>query len=598
MFRRNLNRTLLLFVALWMMAAGFAISGQDDDSAYQIPQPDVDTEQVIAQVGDVSITLEDFLERVRYDRVFAYSFVQDFAESQGEGVLDMDNPENPTAQNLVEFLRYLTNEQVIGADAYNRLVLDWAYHHEAEARGIEVEECDLNRMWVEHLLLPPLLDCDALPEGFEAEREVLISRVETYTGMSAEEFEQLVRFQAETAAVREAVGTELEVEPEDTVRSRHIHVADLETAEEVIERLNDGENFEDLVSEFTLDTSLVFGNRGEIGAIQEGMTVPEFEEAAFNAEIGEVVGPIESQFGFHIIEVLDQTTAEEVCARHILLETEEEANAAVRLLGDGRDFGELAAEYSLDTQSGMRGGDLGCFGEGMMVPPFEEAAFGAEVGEIVGPVESDFGWHVIEVMDHRDAVSSAEVRHILVETEEEAQQVLERLEAGEDFGDLAQELSTDPSAQPLGSDTLTLFTRGQQSGLYGLSDLRTPEFDVVFDAEVGDIVGPIETSDGVYVVEVQEVGSREPASAASMRQNYVVNWESELVESDLVQQTNLWRPQVPLDPMPGDVYDMLAVLDDHFIQIHEEYLESYEANLIPNVLRTLELPIGDSGSDN
>jgi len=95
--------------------------------------------------------------------------------------------------------------------------------------------------------------------------------------------------------------------------------------------------------------------------------------------------------------------SEERRARHILVETEEEAREIIVALGDGADFSELASEKSRDPGSGRNGGDLGFFGRGMMVGPFEEAAFGLEVGEFTtDPVESQFGWHVIMVDEVRD----------------------------------------------------------------------------------------------------------------------------------------------------------------------------------------------------
>jgi peptidyl-prolyl cis-trans isomerase C len=85
--------------------------------------------------------------------------------------------------------------------------------------------------------------------------------------------------------------------------------------------------------------------------------------------------------------------------RHILLETEDEAQEVVDELDDGADFNELAAERSIDPSAEQNAGELGQLQLGQTVEPFEDAAFGAEVGEIVGPVESDFGFHVIEVTD-------------------------------------------------------------------------------------------------------------------------------------------------------------------------------------------------------
>jgi hypothetical protein len=90
---------------------------------------------------------------------------------------------------------------------------------------------------------------------------------------------------------------------------------------------------------------------------------------------------------------------DQVWARHILVATEEEARAVIERFNDGEEFGALAAELSVDTGSGASGGDLGWFGKGAMVAPFEEAAFSLEAGEISEPVQSDFGWHIIQVID-------------------------------------------------------------------------------------------------------------------------------------------------------------------------------------------------------
>ncbi len=96
---------------------------------------------------------------------------------------------------------------------------------------------------------------------------------------------------------------------------------------------------------------------------------------------------------------------EQVCARHILVEDEETALALKEELDEGADFAELATEHSTDPGSGPRGGDLGCFGRGQMVAPFEEAAFGAEEGDVAGPVESRFGHHLILVYERQEATT-------------------------------------------------------------------------------------------------------------------------------------------------------------------------------------------------
>ncbi len=93
---------------------------------------------------------------------------------------------------------------------------------------------------------------------------------------------------------------------------------------------------------------------------------------------------------------------EEVWARHILVETENEAEIIYDLLQNGGDFHELAAENSTDTSTSESGGDLGWFNDETMVAEFSDAAFSLEVGEISEPVESTYGFHIIQVLGKRE----------------------------------------------------------------------------------------------------------------------------------------------------------------------------------------------------
>ena len=108
--------------------------------------------------------------------------------------------------------------------------------------------------------------------------------------------------------------------------------------------------------------------------------------------------------GNKVRDDIEKTVAREeemVWARHILVATEEEANAVLERLNNGEDWNAVAAEVSTDTSNAQNGGDLGWFGKGRMVAPFEEAAFAQEVGTISNaPVQSDFGYHIIQIIGH------------------------------------------------------------------------------------------------------------------------------------------------------------------------------------------------------
>jgi len=109
---------------------------------------------------------------------------------------------------------------------------------------------------------------------------------------------------------------------------------------------------------------------------------------------------------------------EQVCARHILVDDEAGAGALSRAARAGADFASMAATASTDRGSAERGGDLGCFGQGMMVPEFEAAAFAAEPGVATEPVQSDFGWHVI-LVERRVPPQVLELDEVRVELEQQ-----------------------------------------------------------------------------------------------------------------------------------------------------------------------------------
>ena len=167
--------------------------------------------------------------------------------------------------------------------------------------------------------------------------------------------------------------------------------------------------FTEAASQFSEDPSAA-QNGGSLGWVTGGQTVLAFEDALYNTAVGEVSQPVRTVFGVHILQVEGRReNRAQIGARHILIRTTEEVSAdsarqVIEMLRDrvaaGEDFAALARQYSDDTGSGAQGGDLGTFGRGRMVPPFEEAAFAlTTVGELSGPVESRFGVHLIQLTD-------------------------------------------------------------------------------------------------------------------------------------------------------------------------------------------------------
>jgi peptidyl-prolyl cis-trans isomerase C len=91
--------------------------------------------------------------------------------------------------------------------------------------------------------------------------------------------------------------------------------------------------------------------------------------------------------------------ATKIKCSHILVQKQGEALTILERLKNGESFANLARDLSIDKGSGKRGGDLGYFGRGMMVKPFEEAAFKLEKGQMSDPIKTEFGYHIIKRLD-------------------------------------------------------------------------------------------------------------------------------------------------------------------------------------------------------
>ena len=168
-----------------------------------------------------------------------------------------------------------------------------------------------------------------------------------------------------------------------------------------------------LVADFgaTVDPALVATYLGQLEAsrAESGQTPAQFlgvdnaseEMLRFNAEVlalrETAVDHLLVSSGTVDMLFADPVTLTTVCVEHILVETQEEAEAVKGRLEAGEDFATVAAEVSTDTTA--EGGDLGCTAAGTYVYEFSQAAMAATVGEITGPVETEYGWHVLIVSE-------------------------------------------------------------------------------------------------------------------------------------------------------------------------------------------------------
>ncbi|ABE56165.1 PpiC-type peptidyl-prolyl cis-trans isomerase [Shewanella denitrificans OS217] len=182
----------------------------------------------------------------------------------------------------------------------------------------------------------------------------------------------------------------------------------------VLKRLNEGEDFRSTAIASSSGPKALEGGIWDYMNINEMPTL--FAEVVNGAKVGDIIGPIKSGSGFHIIKVMDarglQTKeVEEVKSRHILLKpspilSEERAKAMLvnfqkQILSGEADFAELARQYSEDPGSAAKGGELGWSSPDVYVPEFAQTLNSLKENEMSEPFRTTHGWHLTQLMDKR-----------------------------------------------------------------------------------------------------------------------------------------------------------------------------------------------------
>ncbi len=249
---------------------------------------------------------------------------------------------------------------------------------------------------------------------------------------------------------------------------------------------------------------------------------PELQTALANAVPGSVIGPVRLADGSYMINVVDVKDSGEVYvkASHILLRTgganddsvKAEAERILKLARGGQDFGSLATQYSADPGSAQRGGDLPFFKKGSMLKEFEDASFAAQPGQIVGPVKTSVGYHIIKVTDRssksyrlRDMKFDPKVSPMTkAQLRTKAQQFRDKLLAGTNIDTLATQLK------------LQVLETGPAERLTpAAGSMRFTRF--IFDEKQGAISDVYELQDGSFLVgqisKIRTAGTQDFADA-------------------------------------------------------------------------------------
>ncbi|MGD8305488.1 MAG: peptidylprolyl isomerase [Ignavibacteria bacterium] len=185
----------------------------------------------------------------------------------------------------------------------------------------------------------------------------------------------------------------------------------MQFANAILDSINNGASFEQMAAIYSQDKFSGLKG-GDIYFVTAGSLPIEFEDAIYTLNEGEVYqSPVETIYGYHLIKVTKkQSRVPKIRASHILIDYQnnngEIDSASARLTADSilaqlkndADFTELARKYSEDTSTKERGGDLGFFERRQMVQPFDEVAFSLNEGEISDVVETNFGYHIIKLI--------------------------------------------------------------------------------------------------------------------------------------------------------------------------------------------------------
>jgi len=255
----------------------------------------------------------------------------------------------------------LSDPQVLGESLLTQMVQEVLIREEAQARGIQITEADIDQSFEEAF--------GFFPEGTPTP-EPLPSA--TPGGPTAEPTATSGEPTVEPSATGEASGVQPVVGVEETVDA---NATPLPSATPYTREVYQA-NYDSYLSNLK-----IFGvDEATVRAVREAQLYREQLRESFADQV--------------------QPEQEQVWARHILVADQTLADELLTRVQAGESWETLAAEFSQDESNKDQGGDLGWFTRGAMVEPFEQAAFEGAVGDVVGPVETDFGWHLIEVLGH------------------------------------------------------------------------------------------------------------------------------------------------------------------------------------------------------
>lgn len=367
--RERRQVTLVRTVALAMIGVVALLLGYGylDVTYLQLKKP-------VAKVNGENISVREFQERVQLQRVNLVNVYQQYQFFQQQFGMDV-------SQQIQEIEFYLQNSETLGQQVVDQLIDEALIRQEAEKRGITVSEAELEQAIQEAYRFFPngTATPTVTPTAFE------------YPTLTSEQLTLYPSTATPTRAPTSTPEPTSTADPSVTPTATHTAAPPTPT----------------FVPEAATPTSTPYTLEGF--QEQYKTSLAEYESYGISEEVLRSVyrnNLLRSKLQEAIAAELP-TTEEQVWARHILVDTETEANTVYELLKKGSNFAALARERSKDTGSASQGGDLGWFGKGVMVPEFEQVAFTLPIGKISEPAKSQFGYHIIQVLGRQELPLSA-----------------------------------------------------------------------------------------------------------------------------------------------------------------------------------------------
>lgn len=366
--RRQTRYILAAFIGILVLAIGLIIYGYVDIKYLQPRRP-------VAEVGDVPISAQAWQARVRMERRRLISEVQLYQQYQEYLGVDLSAQQ----QNI---LTQLNAVSPIGQSVLGDMVDEEIIRQEAAARGISVDAQELDaaiqasfRYFPQGTPTPSVTPSPVAPPTLSPRTLALVTITPTATAFQ-------VPSATPTSTIDPSVTATVTLEAAPTATLGPTSTP-LPTATPLTQAGFD-ESYRSTIDQLAVD------------GLSEAEWRKLYESDLLRQRLLEQITADEPR------------TQEKAWARHILVPDEAVALVVRGRLEKGEDFAAVAAEVSTDTSNKDRGGDLGWFGKGAMVAEFEAAAFTLPIGEISEPVQTQFGWHIIQVLARGEVALTAE----------------------------------------------------------------------------------------------------------------------------------------------------------------------------------------------